>query len=526
MTGPAVRAHDVFCLYPTPRGHVAALRGLTVDVAAGERVVVYGPNGAGKTTLMRVLIGELAPSAGMVDVCGVDLIGSGEGDRTRLRRRHVGLIDQHHGRSLRPEISVLDNVALQLRLAGVARRPARQRAQALLDGLGLGGLAGRRPFTLSGGEAQRVAVCAAVAHTPRLILADEPTGELDRASADAVYDLLAVVAEAAGAALLVVSHDPHAARIADRIVRIRDGRLSEEWTAQDTETLVVDDRGWVRLPEPLRRSTGLVARVQAVADGSAIVLTSPAGSAPAAPVPVPALARGPVPAPLPDGSRSDTPAGEQVATLRDVAVERDGRTVLDRVDLDLLAGTLSVVQGRSGSGKTTLLRVLAGLERPDHGVVRVAGIDLTDLDRAGLAELRRRHIAVAGQSVALLDTMDIGENIDLVRVARGLPVDPDRVEEWIVALGLAAVRGRPVRVLSGGERQRVAVARVLAAEPRIAILDEPTSRQDEAHAELVTAALVAAARRGVAVVTASHDPVLTAAADTIMDLDATSLAVA
>jgi ABC-type lipoprotein export system ATPase subunit len=224
--------------------------------------------------------------------------------------------------------------------------------------------------------------------------------------------------------------------------------------------------------------------------------------------------------------RSDTPPGEQVATLREVAVERDGRTVLDRVELDLHAATLSVVQGRSGSGKTTLLRVLAGLERPDHGLVRVAGIDLIDLDRAGLAELRRRHIAVAGQSVALLGTMDIGENIDLVRVARGLPVDPDRVEEWIVALGLAAVRGRPVRVLSGGERQRVAVARVLAAEPRIAILDEPTSRQDEAHAELVTAALVAAARRGVAVVAATHDPVLTAAADTIVDLDATCLAAA
>jgi ABC-type lipoprotein export system ATPase subunit len=522
MTGPVVRAHDVFCLYPTPRGHVAALRGLTVDVAAGERVVVYGPNGAGKTTLMRVLIGELAPSAGMVDVCGVDLIGAGESDRTRLRRSRVGLIDQHHGRSLRPEISVLDNVALQLRLAGMGRRPARQRAQALLDGLGLGGLAGRRPDTLSGGEAQRVAVCAAVAHTPQLILADEPTGELDRASADAVYDLLVAVAEAAGAALLVVSHDPHAARIADRIVRIRDGRLSEEWTAQGTETLVVDDRGWVRLPEPLRRSTGLVARVQAIADGSAIVLTPPAGSAPAAPVPVPV----PVPAPQPGGLRSDTSAGEQVAALRDVAVERDGRTVLDRVELDLHAATLSVVQGRSGSGKTTLLRVLAGLERPDHGVVRVAGIDLAGLDRAGLAELRRRHIAVAGQSVALLDTMDIGENIDLVRVARGLPVDPDRVEEWIVALGLAAVRGRPVRVLSGGERQRVAVARVLAAEPRIAILDEPTSRQDEAHAELVTAALVAAARRGVAVLAASHDPILSAAADAIVDLDATCLAAA
>src|SRR6185436_18698722 len=138
----------------------------------------------------RVLIGELSPSAGTVTVCGVDLAGAGERDRSRLRLRRVGLVDQHHGRSLRPEISVLDNVALQLRLAGLGRRAARARAVQAMDRLGLADLGHRRPVTLSGGEAQRVAVCAAVAHGPQLILADEPTGELDRASADIVYDLL------------------------------------------------------------------------------------------------------------------------------------------------------------------------------------------------------------------------------------------------------------------------------------------------------------------------------------------------
>jgi ABC-type lipoprotein export system ATPase subunit len=154
----SVRAHDVFCLYPTPRGHVAALRGLTLDVAAGERVVVHGPNGSGKTTLMRVLIGELAPSAGAVSVCGVELAGATETARTRLRSVHIGLVDQHHGRSLRPELDVRDNVALQLRLAGTGARAARRRAGELLDQLGLATLARRRPATLSGGEAQRASV--------------------------------------------------------------------------------------------------------------------------------------------------------------------------------------------------------------------------------------------------------------------------------------------------------------------------------------------------------------------------------
>ncbi len=524
MTGVAVRAHDVFCLYPTPRGHVAALRGLTLDVRAGERVVVHGPNGSGKTTLMRVLTGELAPSAGTVGVCGVDLLGAGEGDRSRLRGRRIGLIDQHHGRSLRPEISVLDNVALQVRLSGVGARAARRQAGELLDGLGLGGLARRRPVTLSGGQAQRVAVCAAVAHTPGLILADEPTGELDAVSADAVYDLLASVAAATGAALLVVSHDARAARIADRIVRIRDGRLSEEWSPQGTESLVVDDRGWIRLPENLRRHVHLASRMRATAAAESIVLTAGPGAAAATPDTESAVPASVV-----------APLGQPLLTARDITVARAGQTVLSGLDLDLRPGTLTVVQGRSGSGKTTLLRVLAGLERPDRGQVRVGDTDLSGLDRAGLAALRRRYIAVAGQSTALVDSLDTDENIDLARVARGLVpglapglvpglvsglVSQRPADDPVVALGLVAVRGRAVRVLSGGERQRVAVARVLATEPAIAILDEPTSRQDEAHAELVVAALLAAARRGVAVVVATHDPVLTAAADEVLDLAA------
>jgi ABC-type lipoprotein export system ATPase subunit len=449
---------------------------------------------------MRVLIGELASSAGSITVCGVDLAGAPEGTRTPLRGRRIGLVDQHHGRSLRPEISVLDNVALQLRIGGVRRRPAHARAAELLDRLGLGHLASRRPGTLSGGEAQRVAVCAAVAHGPDLILADEPTGELDRSTADEVYDLLVAAASASSAALVVVSHDERAARIADRIVRIRDGRVSEEWTPHGTETLVVDDRGWVRLPEPLRRRTGLVERVHAREAGGSVVLSRTDG-----------VKRDTRTAPC-VGVPSASTAGEEVAVLSGVSVARDARPVLESVDLSLRGGTLSVVGGPSGSGKTTLLRILCGLERPDTGSVHICGTDLAALDRAGLAALRRRHIAVAGQTTTLLETMDVDENIDLVRLARRLPTDGARAQEWIEALGLAAVRDRPARVLSGGERQRVGVARVLAAEPVIAVLDEPTSRQDEAHAELVVAALAEAARRGTAVVAASHDPLLVEAA--------------
>ncbi len=499
-----VVARDLFLLYPHGHGHVAALRGLTLDVAPGERVVIHGPNGSGKTTLMRVLAGECEPSAGTVRVCGVDLAGAGERDRRALRSRRLGLVDQHHGRTLRPELSTVDNVALQLRLAGVRPVPARVRAAELLDRLGLGHLAGRRPAALSGGEAQQVAVCAAVAHGPVLLLADEPTGQLDRDTADQVYDLLVVAAADASAALVLVTHDAQATRIADRIVRIRDGRLSEEWTPDDAgdETLVVDDRGWLRLPEPLRIGTGVGTRVRAAAGTGSIVLT-PTGPAP-----------DPGPAALTEAARAP---GEVVAWA-EVSADRGGRRVLDGVRLEARRGALGVVWGRSGSGKTTLLRMLAGLERPDAGTVQVLGADLAGLDRGGLARLRRRHVAVCGQRAVLVETLDVVGNVELVRQARGLPVTAGLVEEWLDALGLAALRHRPVRVLSGGERQRVAVARALAVEPDFAVLDEPTSQQDEANVHRVVAVLAAAARRGTAVVAATHDPVLAAAADSVLAL--------
>jgi ABC-type lipoprotein export system ATPase subunit len=450
----------------------------------------------------------VAPSAGTVSVAGVDLAGADEATRANLRLTRLGIVDQHSARALRPELDVTDNVALQLRLAGMRRAEARRRAAESLDRLELAYLAKRSPATLSGGEAQRVAVCAALAHEPTVVLADEPTGELDLASADAVYDLLAQAVAAIGATLLLVTHDQRAARIADRVVRIRDGRLSEQWAphAPDDELLVVDDRGWVRLPEALRRDTGALRAVRAsVEDGGRIVLRGDdeagAGAEP---------------------TRTATPrtlAGGVAASLHGVRVGYGDRVVLDGLDLDVCAGALTLIRGRSGSGKSTLLRVLTGLADPDAGRAVLAGVELAGLRRAARADLRREHVAVAGQGGALAEPLDVIENLALARTARGLPAEPDLIDKVVESLGLTALRARAVRLLSGGERQRVAVARSLVVERPLVVLDEPTSSQDEAHAETVARVLAEAAAAGRAVLCATHDPVLAEVADTARTLD-------
>jgi ABC-type lipoprotein export system ATPase subunit len=510
QASPAVVATDLFCLYPVTTGTVAALRGLSLAVRAGERLVVHGPNGSGKTTLLRVLMGEIAPSAGSVMLAGVDLAGASEAACALLRRTELGFVDQHSARALRAELAVRDNVALQLRLAGIGRAAAQTQADKTLAQLGLADLSDRSPADLSGGEAQRVAVCAALAHRPTVVLADEPTGELDATSADAVYDMLAAAVGEIGATLLLVTHDQRAARIADRVVRIRDGRLSEQWSPvnPDDEALVVDDRGWVRLPERLRRRAGAHTVVRAFGGDGQIVLRGLAGTGRAA-------ARSSAP-PAPPVPR--TP-GRVLAELKDVRVAYGERVVFDGFDLAVRAGVLTVVRGRSGSGKSTLLRLLAGLEDVDRGRVVLGGTDLADLDRAARADLRRNELAIAGQLGALAEPLDVVENLTLARVARGLPADPALVDDTIRRLGLAAFASRAVRLLSGGERQRVAVARALVVDRPLVAFDEPSSQQDEAHAELLASVLAETAASGSGVLCATHDPVLVAAADSVITLD-------
>jgi ABC-type lipoprotein export system ATPase subunit len=523
---PVVEVRDAFCLHPLPGGGaVAALRGMTLTVAPGERVVVHGPNGSGKTTLLGVLSGERRLSAGTATVAGLEPAAASARELAAWRSRALGRVDQDPRRTLRAELDVLANVALHLRLAGRPRRAADATALEALERLRLAHLAGRRPETLSGGEAQRVAVCAALAHRPALVLADEPTGELDAEAAADVYDALAAAVADAGATLVLVSHDRRAARVADRVVRIRDGRLSETWLPADAddaaggggggagdggpvESLVVDDRGWLRLPDAVRRAAGLGERVRVRLAGEAVALEREPGTAPP-PEPVPPPER-PVALPV--------AAGATVATLRGVHHAYGDRPVLRGLDLDVVAGRLLVVAGPSGSGKSTLLRVLAGLERPDAGAVTVAGTDLAGCDRDGLAALRAAKLATVTQEVHLAGATDAVANLELARAVRHQPPDDDADRERLGDLGLAQLAHRPVTALSGGERQRVAVARSLVVGPLLMVLDEPTSQLDEASAERMAQVLVAAARAGTAVVVASHDPVLLAAADEVLRL--------
>jgi lipoprotein-releasing system ATP-binding protein len=199
------------------------LRGVDFSVRRGETVAVVGPSGAGKTTLLYLLGGLARPSGGRVLIGGEDFYALSDGEASRRRNRSIGFVFQFH--HLLPELPALDNVALPLMMAGHMMRTAREEARRLLLEVGLAPRAHHKPGELSGGEQQRVAIARALANQPEVLLCDEPTGNLDRATADAVHDLLLASAAFRNQALVLVTHNEALAKRATRVVRMEDGRI-------------------------------------------------------------------------------------------------------------------------------------------------------------------------------------------------------------------------------------------------------------------------------------------------------------
>jgi putative ABC transport system ATP-binding protein len=200
--------------------------GLTFSVEQGETAALLGASGSGKTTLLNLISGIDSPDSGHVLLDGIDVHALGEPERTLLRRRRIGFVFQFF--NLIQTLTVGENVALPLELLGEDKAAAQQRAADLLEEVGLGGLGDRFPETLSGGEQQRAAIARALAHKPALLLADEPTGNLDEDTAGRIIELLSGMARRQGTTMLVVTHSTRVAQAADRVLRLSHGRVAAD----------------------------------------------------------------------------------------------------------------------------------------------------------------------------------------------------------------------------------------------------------------------------------------------------------
>lgn len=232
MSDPFIFCDGLVKIYKVAELEHVALQSLSLTVNKGELVGIVGASGSGKTTLMSILGGLDRPTAGKVLVNGQDLLRMPDRQLNRYRREQVGFVWQQSSRNLVPYLNAIQNVMLPMTLAGMSGRNNRARAAELLDIVGLAERQNHGLPELSGGEQQRVAIAVALANSPILLLADEPTGEVDSSTAQAIYETFQMLARDLGVTTMIVSHDPGIARHVDRVVMIRDGMLASETRRQ------------------------------------------------------------------------------------------------------------------------------------------------------------------------------------------------------------------------------------------------------------------------------------------------------
>ena len=277
---------DLFKIYKLADLEVVALRGLDLKVRTGEVMAIVGASGSGKSTLLNILGGLETPSAGIVFVGGRDLLNMTPQDLVAYRRKDAGFVWQQGGRNLIPYLTAYQNVELPLILLGWPGKKRRQRTRELLEAVGLKERMHYKPDRLSGGEQQRVAIAIGVAHNPPLLLADEPTGELDTQTASGIFDLFRSLNQTYGITIVVVTHDINVMTKVDRVVTIRDGRSSLEAirTAPSfrppagkpqeifDEFVLVDKMGRLQLPKEFMDKLNVQERIRVFLSGDRLVI--------------------------------------------------------------------------------------------------------------------------------------------------------------------------------------------------------------------------------------------------------------
>lgn len=466
-----ISLRGVFKIYESPVGNVAALRGVDLEIPTRQVCVVRGPNGSGKSTLIEVLTGGITPSAGEFSITTSDMqparistirqFDNVLGDLTV--REHIQLVAKIQASS---NFSISDHMA-SWNVAHIADQFIHQ---------------------LSTGEKQRVALAVAMLSNPHVLLADEPTGALGPEESLATYEHITTKCREQGTTLLLVTHDVMAEQFADRIVRIRDGRISEEWSPGGLENTVVDADGWLRLPQSVRADFGANVRINKLGDSAQIE---------------------PVDQPTAQARHiedSVTPPTDRVAiSVRDLTVTYPHtEPLLGKLTLDVYERSITVIYGTSGIGKSTLLRIMCGLQDYFDGSVSIFGTPWTDQSRDVRATRRLHDIG--------LHSTDLP--IGYAGSLRSMNADPLIVDE----LDLTHLFDRPLNTLSGGQRQRAINALALSTNVNILLLDEPTSALDEPNTQLVIRQIARARKSGKTVIVTTHDDSVMSIADQVIRL--------
>jgi energy-coupling factor transporter ATP-binding protein EcfA2 len=477
-----------------------ALRSITLDLRSGETIGVMGASGAGKSTLAKCL-NRIVPGFEDGDFHGVVRVGGRvlDGERVCAVAPMVGMVFQDFESQLF-STNVAHEVAFAMEQVGMPRAEITARIAPALAAVGLAGFEDRDPTSLSGGEKQRLAIAAVLALRPGVIVLDEPTSDLDPEGRTEVFALIRRLREQ-GLSLTVIEHEAEELRNCDRIVLMADGEIIAEGAPGEVMTRIeLLEQCGVHPPDVNRvlALLGIQAHAASIDEAERLIRAT---------MPLPGLKReSPRPAP------ADAVASPRTALVRveDVSFGYPfGPRVLNRVNLEIDAGEFVAIIGQNGSGKTTLAKHIVGLLTPAEGRILLSGRDRAALPAAETAREAgyvfqnpdHQIFAATVEEEVAFGPRNFG--LDREEVAR-------RCDEVLHAVNLDDARGRDPFLLSKGQRQRLAVASVLALQPRLLILDEPTTGLDYREQRRMMTLVSDLNRAGIAIVMITHTPWLVA----------------
>jgi energy-coupling factor transport system ATP-binding protein len=488
--------------YTYPNQASPALADFSAAIPPGEFVLVVGPSGSGKSTFLRSLNG-LVPHfyggrwAGRADVFGRDPVALAPRGMADL----VGFVFQDPEAQFVVD-TVEDELAFAMENFALAPATMRKRVEEVLDQMGIAHLRSRRISTLSGGEKQRVALASVLALQPEVLVLDEPTSQLDPQAAEEVLVALRHLNEDLGLTIVLSEHRlERVIQYADRVLYLPalgvPPMLANPRTVAAQLPLVPPlielgrTLGWQPLPLTIKEGRAFARGLANQLTGHGDTVTRRHGDAFAS-----------------DSLRVPLSPRPLVVDIRNLHFAYDGRAALRGVNFQVNAGEFVVLMGRNGSGKSTLLKQIVGLLKPGEGQVTVAGLDTR---KAELDDIIKTVGYVPQHPGALLFGDTLAAELAFTRRGHGLPPDPAADRALLERLGLGGLADRNPRDLSGGEQQRAALASILAANPNMILLDEPTRGLDYAQKRNLTDLLLGLKREGQTILMATHDVELAAA---------------